>query len=537
MILFENVSLLEFDPPTVSEPTELLIGDDGRIAALGPQARERAAAARASGSSVEAGGSGGYLSPGLAVGHAHLYSVLSRGMRVAIAPSADFVQMLDHLWWRLDRALDEGSVAASGSVGAAEAAFLGVTTIIDHHASPSFIDGSLSVLAKAIGDVGLRSVLCYETTDRNGSDGARAGLRENERYAAECASIAAAVRGAATRGADAVSGPAGTAAVPGNTASSGLSGPAATSAGKGCAVGPGYSGGLPLRGAMIGAHAPFTLGDDTLAALGDLVRRSGAAFHVHVAEDRYDASDSRARHGLDPIERLDRAGCLAPGSLVAHGLYLTGGELALLADRGVRLVHNARSNMNNGVGYAALLPRADGFLLGTDGLGADMLEELRFAYFKHRDAGGPLDGDAFVRALGRNGSAAVVLLAGVERTTGASLDARALAAGVGDRGNSANAGNGNPDQGADSGAGLRTLVPGAPADLVHWDYRSPTPLGSDNLSGHLLFGMSTRDLRSTLVGGRFIVKDRRAAFDAERIAAQGREEAARLWKRMNQERM
>jgi putative selenium metabolism protein SsnA len=460
VILFRNVRLIAFDPPSVSDETDLLVGDDGKIAAIAPRLAGTQAAAGA-----RTGGSGGFLSPGLVVGHAHLYSTLSRGMSVAIEPSKDFAQMLDHVWWRLDRAIDEDIIRASGLAGAAEAARCGVTTIIDHHASPFCIDGSLSVLGDSIAAVGLRSILCFETTDRNGADGAAAGIRENERYADEClrhAAVGSAIRSAVARG-----------------------------------------GGLPLRGAMIGAHAPFTLEDDTLAALGESVRRTGAPFHIHVAEDRYDASASRARYGLDPIVRLDRFGCLSRNSIVAHGLYLGEDELDLMTERGARLAHNARSNMNNAVGYARLLPRAGDFLLGTDGMGSDMLEELRFAYFKHRDAGGPLGSEAFVRALGRNGSFAAEVLGGTSGATPATADQY----------------------------GLKV---GAPADLVHWDYESPTPIGSDNLSGHLVFGLSSRDVRSTLVAGRFIVENRKPAFDSAAIAVKANEGAVRLWKRMEE---
>ncbi len=492
MILFRNVRLLGFDPPSVSDVTDLLTGDDGRIAAIGADLAGSPAAAGA-----KSGGSGGFLSPGLVVGHAHLYSILSRGMRIAIEPSVDFAQMLDRLWWRLDRALDESSVRASGLAGAAEAARCGVTTLIDHHASPAFIDGSLQVLGDAVAEVGLRSILCYETTDRNGGTGAAAGIRENERYAADCVRAAASAVGGR----------------PGGLSGGGPSGSDVR--------GSGFAGGLPMRGAMIGGHAPFTLEDATLEALGDLVHRSGAPFHVHVAEDRYDASESRARRGADPVVRLDRFGCLVRNSIVAHGLWLRTEELDLLAERGARLAHNARSNMNNGVGYARLLPRAANFLLGTDGLGADMLEELRFAYFKHRDEGGSLAPEAFVRALGRNGRFAADVLSAV-----AAAVAAAAAAGV-----TAAAGGRWPTA---AGPGPYGLAVGAPADLVHWDYESPTPVGADNLAAHLAFGLSTRDVRSTMVAGRFIVENRIPAFDSAAIAAKANEEAVRLWKRMEE---
>jgi len=126
-------------------------------------------------------GSGGYLSPGLVCAHTHIYSALARGIDVPIAPSKDFVQILQHLWWRLDMAIDLPILKASALAGCSEALFCGVTSLVDHHAGPQAIDGSLSVISEAYEEVGLRGILCYETTERNGKAGARAGLAENVR--------------------------------------------------------------------------------------------------------------------------------------------------------------------------------------------------------------------------------------------------------------------------------------------------------------------------------------------------------------------
>jgi len=440
MTVFERVRLVRWDPAAVSEPIDLLVGDDGRIAAAGPGLAAAHPEARK-------GGSGGLVSPGLVLGHTHFYSALARGLRVDIAPSKDFAQQLEHLWWRLDRALDDVTTRWSGVAGAMDAAACGVTTVIDHHASPEWIDGSLSVLAEGIGEVGVRSVLCYETTDRNGEAGAKAGVRENERFAEE----------------------ADTARMPRLLA-----------------------GGAPLFAAMIGAHAPFTLEDGTLDALGALCKSSGRPLHVHVAEDKYDAVESRARRGLDPLVRLDRHGCLPEDSIVAHGLWLSPEEFDLLEERGAMLAHNARSNMNNAVGYQGALPSLRNWMLGTDGMGADVLEEFKFAFFKHKDSGGPLWPDAYLKALGRAGNFAARML-GVEALE---------------------------------------LVPGAPADLVHWDYPAPTALGADNLAGHLAFGLSSRHVKSVMVGGRFVIENKVPAYDAEALAARCAEAGDRLWKRM-----
>ncbi len=353
MILFESVRLVSFEPPSVSEPGDLLVAEPGDGPAAGTiVATGKGLAAKHPGARRI---TGAYLSPGLVCAHTHLYSALARGLMVAIQPSKDFAQQLKHLWWRLDRAIDPGILEASALAGCADAAMCGVTSLVDHHAGPEAIDGSLSVIAEAYGEIGIRGLLCYETTDRNGKEGARAGVRENLRFAAEIDAARAASPGAKA----------------------------------------------PLVDGLIGAHAGFTVGEETLGALGDAVRSSGRGIHVHLGEDKYDAVDSRHRFGADLVERFDRAGCLGPKSIVGHGVWLTESEVELVAKRGAFLAHNARSNMNNSVGYNGLLHRHANVVLGTDGMSADMLEEFKFAAFRHRESQGPWWPGDFLKCLDR----------------------------------------------------------------------------------------------------------------------------------------
>ena len=362
---------------------------------------------------------GALVLPGLVNAHTHLYSALARGMPAPSDPPRGFVEILERVWWRLDRALDEETVRLSALVGAIEAARSGTTVLVDHHASPAFIRGSLDVLRRALEEVGLRSVLCYETTDRNGLPGRDDGIAENRAFAAA-------------------------------TAAAGTREPA------------------PLTLALNGAHASFTLSDSSLQRLSSLVRENGAGLHLHVAEDRADVEDSFARCGAGVVERLRAHDLLGPRGLLAHGVHLTAAELQVAQAAGAWLLHCARSNMNNAVGHAPTraLRRA---ALGTDGLDQDMLAEARAAFLKMRDAG---QDDAF--------AAAISMLAGGQR----------LAAEL-------------------FGLPLGTLGEGAPADLVVFDYRPPTPLRADNLGGHLLFGLDRSHVRSTMVAGRFVLQDRR----------------------------
>lgn len=438
MILIENVKILHWYPGDVSEAMDIAI-DGTTIVEVG-----KALAAKYP--KAERHNPGGFVSPGLVCSHNHFYSALSRGLMVNIAPSKDFAQQLVNMWWLLDRALDEGIVRASGMAGAADAAMLGVTSVVDHHASPEYIDGSLDALADGFSAVGIRGVLCYETSDRNGLDEARAGVRENERFASRI--------------------------------------DAQRKAGKDT-----------LLEAAIGAHAPFTLSDETLDALASVCASTKRGLHIHVAEDKFDAVDSRYRFAKDICVRLDDAGLLGPKTILGHGLFLTQSEVDMVNDRDCFIAHNARSNMNNCVGYNDKIGQYKNAVLGTDGIGSDMMEEASFAFFKHKDQGGSSWMDSYLQML-HNGNRLL------ERYF--------------------------------PGKRLGRVEPGYEADLTFWDYDPPTPLVKDNVAGHVAFGMGSRMVASTMVAGKFIVKDRKPLFDAKAIAATGRSETRRLWQRMEE---
>jgi cytosine/adenosine deaminase-related metal-dependent hydrolase len=201
---------------------------------------------------------------------------------------------------------------------------------VDHHASPNAIDGSLDILADAFAELGVRSILAYETTDRDGPAHARAGIAENRRFLAHVA-----------------------------------------------------DGRVPLVRGMVGAHASFTLSDATLDACVDAARSSGRGLHIHVAEDAADEIDAVTLHGLRVLERIERAGGLDPAPLLAHGVHLDLAEAALFRASGATLAHNPRSNMNNAVGRTPLGLLGARVALGTDGIGADMFEESRLGHLRH----------------------------------------------------------------------------------------------------------------------------------------------------------
>ena len=273
---------------------------------------------------------GGLILPGLVNLHHHFYSALARGLDPG-TPMRTFPQVLDRLWWRLDRALDAETVRLSALLSAAECARWGCTTVFDHHASPTALAGSLDEVAAAIEEVGLSAVLCYEVTDRNGHEGALAGFAENLRFA-EAHRDDARIRG------------------------------------------------------LVGLHASFTLRDETLAEVAAR-RPKDCGVHIHLAEDPVDGEASRAAFGAGPIERLERFGLLDERTILAHGIHLAPADYERIGRSGAVLVHNPESNANNGVGRLDPLIAAEHGCrvgLGTDGMSSAMLRSLRAAFLALR---------------------------------------------------------------------------------------------------------------------------------------------------------
>lgn len=336
LLLSGGTVVTSLHPVQVADSDVLISGD--RVEALGEDTIGWPEPGSDGVERIDCGGC--LLIPGNVNAHTHLYSALARGMPYALEPPADFVQILQRVWWRLDRALDEESIRASALVGGLEALRSGTTTVIDHHASPEAIDGSLEIVAEALASLGLRSVCCYEVSDRDGPERAAAGLAENGRF------LERVVEGA-----------------------------------------------YPLARGMVGAHASFTLSDATLAACVEAARSTSTGLHVHVAEDAADERDSVLRHGVRVAERLHVVGALDERALLAHGVHLDADEAHLVDDSGAMLVHNPRSNMNNAVGRAPLHLLGERVALGTDGIGADMFAESQAAFFRLRDeAGTPAPG-------------------------------------------------------------------------------------------------------------------------------------------------
>ncbi len=427
-ILLKDATAIHLFPPAI-ESVDLRI-QSGHIIAIGK------ALAPEPGEQIE-DLHGRLVLPGLVNAHTHLYSSLARGMPGRKEAPNNFFEILQKVWWKLDRALDEESIYYSALIGAIEAVKAGTTTLVDHHASPNCIAGSLKIIRDALQQVGVRGVLCYEVTDRNGEAGREAGLLENQHFLESHPDT-------------------------------------------------------HFRG-LVGAHASFTLSDHSLRACAELAQHCKCGVHIHLAEDQCDAEISRQQFGHSSIvTRLNKLGILSERVILAHGIYLSEADLQIIKQQRCWLIHNSRSNMNNGVGYAPVPHFGDRAALGTDGFPADMFEETRLAFFKGRDAKNGLEPAAYLNFLNGGHQLCTELF----------------------------------------GVSFGKITIGASADLVVLDYPAPTPLASANLAGHLLFGMKSDHVTDAMIAGDFVMRDKKLLHvDVASIYQKSREVAAQLWKR------
>jgi putative selenium metabolism protein SsnA len=268
--------------------------------------------------------------PGFICSHHHFYSTMARGMSIPGQPASNFVEILERLWWRLDRALSDEDIALSAQIPLIECIRNGTTTVMDHHASPGAREGSLDLIEAAVRGAGIRASLCYEVSDRNEAGG---GIEENRRFIRK------------------------------------------TGQGDGQIA------------AMMGLHASFTLSDQTLEKCVGIARDAEVGCHIHVAEDAADREDAMKKHGIPTVMRLEKLGVSGRKSLFIHCVHIDEDEMDRIVATDTAVVHNPESNMNNAVGVTPLLELLKkGALvgLGTDGMASDMLAQMRCAYLLHR---------------------------------------------------------------------------------------------------------------------------------------------------------
>jgi putative selenium metabolism protein SsnA len=301
--------------------------EDGAIVALG-SARDLEAQYP---SAERLDARGQLIMPGLICAHTHFYGAYARGMAIPGDAPCDFPEILRRLWWNLDKALDRDAVRASAQVCLVDAIKHGTTTLFDHHASPNAIDGSLGVIADEVERAGLRAVLCYEVSDRDGADKAQAGIAENLRF------MRAHKQHATLRG-------------------------------------------------TFGLHASLSLSDATLRTVADALA-DDEGVHIHVAEHEADEDDSIVQHGVRVVQRLHRFGLLRPQTILAHCVHIDDAEREVVRVNGCWVTHQPRSNMNNAVGamaFDSMMTAGMQVCIGNDGFSNAMWEEWKAAYFLHK---------------------------------------------------------------------------------------------------------------------------------------------------------
>lgn len=371
---------------------------------------------------------GKLVTKSFAVGHHHVYSALSRGMGAPKKNPENFYDVLKYIWWTLDKCLDLEMIESSALVTAIACAKAGSTFVIDHHASPFAVKGSLETIAKAFDRVGVSHLLCYEISDRDGVKIAEEGLEETESY-------------------------------------------------------------LKNHQGLVGLHASFTVGDETLSHAVGLMNSSNSGIHIHVAEDLYDQDFCMKKYGKRVVDRLNEFGALkSPKTILGHCLHLDENEKDIIRNSPCWVVQNSESNLNNKVGYFNSEHLGNNIMLGTDGMHSDMLQSAKAAFF----VGQGFDTITYPGAYQRF------------RNVHRYLDSNGF--------------KGDCDN-----------------NLVVLDYNTPTEINQNNFLGHFIFGINSNHVRDVISNGKLIVKNRQIqTVNESEILEVSKERASRLWKKMQE---
>ena len=329
-MIISNGPVMTNDPANPFVPDGAVVVQGDSIVAVGPAAEIRAT--HPGQETIDVGGR--VIMAGLINAHTHAYSAYARGMAVH-QPTRDFTEILQNLWWRLDRLLTLEDVELNAGTTFIESIRNGVTTVFDHHSSPHAVSGSLQTMADAAGRIGIRTSLCYETSDRDGAGILAAAIEENASFMKKV-----------------------------NTGEQDM-----------------------VKG-LFGLHAGFTLSEESLDAACAAKEGIAGGFHVHVAEGANDEPNSQARYGKRIVQRFDDHGILGPETIAAHCIHADPDELELLKATDTTIVHNPHSNMGNAVGVAPvvdMLARGLRVGLGTDAYTADILASAQLAKILQSD--------------------------------------------------------------------------------------------------------------------------------------------------------
>ncbi|MCW8804812.1 MAG: amidohydrolase family protein, partial [Ignavibacteriaceae bacterium] len=351
--------------------------------------------------------------------HDHFYSRLAKGLPIK-GSMENFKLILQNLWWKLDLALDSEMIRASAQMAALESIRNGVTYIFDHHSSPNFANGSLEIIADVLREFELRGVLCFETTDRNGKSLSEKGILENINFFK-------------------------------NSTNEDLK-------------------------AILGLHASFTVNDDTLKKVSELVKELGLGIHIHLCEDKIDLSDSLAKYKNLPVDRLIKFDLLNDKSILAHGIHIINENYYSIAKSGSAIVYNLDSNLNNAVGLPelSLAPLNVPILTGTDGMNSNPARTLKQIFLLSR-----YQGLTFDQSFDLAKKVYFDQLNFIQKYF--------------------------PD--------FPSLNNKDRADIIIWDYVPPTPFMEENFWGHFIYGILDRPVHSVIQNGNVLMNDFKISFD------------------------
>ncbi len=265
--------------------------------------------------------------------HSHIYSGLARGLSINGHNPTNFFEVLDGMWWNIDRHLTLEDTRRSAYTTYIDSIKTGCTTVFDHHASYCEIEGSLFAIEEVAKELGVRTCLCYEVSDRDGEAKCDAAIQENADFIAHC-----------EKEQD------------------------------------------PMVKAMFGGHALFTISDRTFEKMVK-ANDGRTGFHIHVAEGMNDVYDSLQKYGTRSVNRLLNQGILGPKTLLGHCIHVNPAEMDIIKETGTMVVNNPESNMGNAVGCSPILQMIQKGILvgmGTDAYTFDMLESLKVALIIQR---------------------------------------------------------------------------------------------------------------------------------------------------------
>ncbi len=389
----------------------------------------------------------GLIMPGMINMHHHIYSAFARGLSMSNYSPKGFLDILEGMWWRLDRKLTLEDTYHSAVATYLECIRNGVTTVFDHHASFGAIEDSLNRISQVADLMGIRTCLCYEVSDRDGEEKCSRAIKENADF----------MRKVAKRTDD-------------------------------------------MQYGMMGMHAAFTLSDQTLDRCLEAIPGDEGC-HIHVAEGLEDTYHSLQTYGKSVVCRLRDKGILGRRTIAAHSIHLGWEDVQILKETDTMVIHNPESNMGNAVGCANISEYHKAGLslgLGTDGYTSDMLESYKVANIlaKHKSGDPAVGMDEASWMLFENNAA---------------LANRYFKTPLG------------------------VLQNGAAGDVVILDYVPFTPMDETNLNGHLLFGACGRSVKTTIVAGKVLMKDREFInVDEHKLLSDARQQAGDLWKRVNE---